>query len=111
MDHECIDRLSRILAVPGLLSRRGALVVLGTTMLGMLTGVDSEPTEAKRKPRHHSKHETRHRVWSMSRHLSRPDSRDLVALLHSANRNKLQKSKKQRHGGDEGLAGATSPGE
>jgi hypothetical protein len=111
MDHECIDRLSRVLAVPGVLSRRGALVVLGTTMLGMLTGVDSEPTEAKRKPRHHSKHETRHRGGSKSRHQTRPDSRDVEARLHAAKRKKQQKSKKQRHGGDEGLAGATSPGE
>jgi hypothetical protein len=102
MDHERIDRLSRVLGVPGLLSRRGALVVLGTTMLGMLTGVDSEPTEAKRKPRHHG--------GSKSRCQARPDSRDIEARLHAAKRKKQQKSKKQRHGGDEGLAGATSPG-
>ena len=64
MDHERIDRLSRGVAVPGLLSRRGALAVLGTTMLGLLAGIDAEPTRAKRKPRQHHERETRHRGMS-----------------------------------------------
>src|SRR5687767_6587980 len=61
------DRPRTALAVPGLLSRRGALAVLGTTMLGMLAGIDAEPTRAKRKPRQHHKRETRHRGMSTSR--------------------------------------------
>ena len=111
MDHEGIDRLSRVLAVPGVLSRRGALAVLGTTKLGMLAGVDSEPTEAKRKPQPHSKHETRHRGRSTSRRQTRPDSRDGEARLQAAKRKKQQKSKKGRHGGDDDHNSAASPGE
>src|SRR5688500_846328 len=109
MDHERIDRLSRALAVPGLLSRRGALAVLGTTLLGMLADIDAHPSRDTCKPLNHYKRETRHRGMFKSRRETRLTSLDVDAQLHAVKRKKRLKSKTRRLGGDQGRAGATSP--
>jgi hypothetical protein len=113
MDQERLDRLSRVLAAPSLLSRRSALTMLGTAVLGMFVGVNADSTDAKSKSRQHANRKTRQRTRPETGHHANSNDSVGNARLRAAKRKKQGRKRGQkqgqRHGQELQGGGATTP--